>query len=647
MQDYEYVSLGNERSVRLIYLEPGTGNNPLACELKVHRLGHETFEDPLPEFLALSYVWGRGAATHVIHCGTGNLNISENLYEALRRIRTTTKQVVIWADGICINQNDLVERKKQVSLMRHIYWKASSVVVFIQPRHSSMSEADAAMLANVMNALPITKPKCRLYGFIPFAMNRVQVKPKMFRSRIPAKSDPFWRLLALFFDNPWFSRIWVIQEVANSSKTRVLLGDHQIDWDIIVHVVGKIVLSHGLSTLIQTHSKTNGLRNLLVMAFMARINVFAARSPVPSLLQLTRDFQSSDPRDKVYALLQVPIRRPKTSTDFRLLNVQAYLPSLLIGAVLLCIWSATLDHGAGSPGFYFKIVVLTWVTHRLKLLTAMETLLWDISSCLSGLFVTASQYARRNMPEINSMSNTLLLTADYSYTTQTVYKTVTRKLIQQSGSLGVLSNVQHGEIKDPSFPSWVPRWDMESNGIVILGELHQWQASAGMKHEWSVRHSDEDHLAVKGLCFSKVAAVSPILGGTDTIKPDELVGGPMTMNTHGRALSSSAIGVLTAGTFMAASPKLSGRSHWIKQPCFGRRQFVTENGHIGLGSQNMQVGDIVCVLFGGCVPYVLRSSDTPGYFKFIGESYVDGIMHGEVVADWRRGLLVEKTFILC
>jgi hypothetical protein len=188
---------------------------------------------------------------------------------------------------------------------------------------------------------------------------------------------------------------------------------------------------------------------------------------------------------------------------------------------------------------------------------------------------------------------------------------------------------------------------MESNGIVILGELHQWQASAGVKHEWSVRHSDEDHLAVKGLCFSKVTAVSPILDSTDTTKPAELVGGPMTMNTNGRILPSSVIAVLTAGTFMAASPKLSGRSRWRKQPCFGRRQFATENGHIGLGSQNTQVGDIVCVLFGGSVPYILRSSDTPGFFKFIGECYVDGIMHGEVVANWRRGLLVEKTFILC
>lgn len=53
--------------------------------------------------------------------------------------------------------------------------------------------------------------------------------------------------------------------------------------------------------------------------------------------------------------------------------------------------------------------------------------------------------------------------------------------------------------------------------------------------------------------------------------------------------------------------------------CYGRRQFVMENGYIGLGPAAMQNGDILCVLFGGSVPYVLRATDTNGLYRVIGE----------------------------
>jgi hypothetical protein len=45
----------------------------------------------------------------------------------------------------------------------------------------------------------------------------------------------------------------------------------------------------------------------------------------------------------------------------------------------------------------------------------------------------------------------------------------------------------------------------------------------------------------------------------------------------------------------------------------------------------LQEGDLVAVLQGGKVPYVLQSSR--GHFKFVHTSFVDGIMMGEVGND--------------
>jgi hypothetical protein len=58
----------------------------------------------------------------------------------------------------------------------------------------------------------------------------------------------------------------------------------------------------------------------------------------------------------------------------------------------------------------------------------------------------------------------------------------------------------------------------------------------------------------------------------------------------------------------------------------------------------MQVEDIAVVLFGGTVPYILRSMPTD--FAFLGEAYIDDIMHGQLFEDLRDGEWHEETFIL-
>jgi hypothetical protein len=61
-----------------------------------------------------------------------------------------------------------------------------------------------------------------------------------------------------------------------------------------------------------------------------------------------------------------------------------------------------------------------------------------------------------------------------------------------------------------------------------------------------------------------------------------------------------------------------------------RRLFRTQNGYLGLGPMPAKIGDSVCILKGGRVPYVIRKvSEESSYFNFIGDCYVHGIMHGE------------------
>jgi hypothetical protein len=79
-------------------------------------------------------------------------------------------------------------------------------------------------------------------------------------------------------------------------------------------------------------------------------------------------------------------------------------------------------------------------------------------------------------------------------------------------------------------------------------------------------------------------------------------------------------------------PKIANDS--IMFASAGRRMLVCQKGYIGLGPKHTEVGDVVYVVRGSRVPYILRPvehenrSDT---FKFIGECYVHGIMNGEAI----------------
>jgi hypothetical protein len=68
-----------------------------------------------------------------------------------------------------------------------------------------------------------------------------------------------------------------------------------------------------------------------------------------------------------------------------------------------------------------------------------------------------------------------------------------------------------------------------------------------------------------------------------------------------------------------------------------------ESRFLGLGPQSLEIGDLVCVLAGGRVPYLIRPvNDEDNEAQFVGEAYVHGIMHGEAVR--AEGATVQELF---
>jgi hypothetical protein len=78
---------------------------------------------------------------------------------------------------------------------------------------------------------------------------------------------------------------------------------------------------------------------------------------------------------------------------------------------------------------------------------------------------------------------------------------------------------------------------------------------------------------------------------------------------------------------------------WTK----GRKVFVTQMGFLGLRPAEVESRDVVCILSGGDLPYVVRPLGQDE-FTFFGPSYVHGIMNGEAYHGVDRTR--QETFVL-
>ena len=76
--------------------------------------------------------------------------------------------------------------------------------------------------------------------------------------------------------------------------------------------------------------------------------------------------------------------------------------------------------------------------------------------------------------------------------------------------------------------------------------------------------------------------------------------------------------------------------------------FVTEHGQMGLGPRLMRQRDLVCVLLGSGVPFVLREvsggGSGDGWYELVGECYCHGIMDGEAVRELKEGRIALRDF---
>jgi hypothetical protein len=139
----------------------------------------------------LSYAWGSQEKPQYVSIDKGYLSITTNLYMALKRLRDCTLDRILWIDAICINQDDMEERNRQVQSMAKIYAKATRVVVWLEESTAGNGGEHGEATTDGDQALEELR----------------RAANNQLTEMLSSKTDP--QTILSLLRRSWFQRIWV------------------------------------------------------------------------------------------------------------------------------------------------------------------------------------------------------------------------------------------------------------------------------------------------------------------------------------------------------------------------------------------------------------------------------------------------------
>ncbi|KAF2108805.1 heterokaryon incompatibility protein-domain-containing protein [Lophiotrema nucula] len=302
---FTYHRTLNDRTIRLLKVMLEPESRTLTIQLVEKLLDQVDFD-------ALSYVWGSQMERIPIKCNGKRLDIGVNLHAALheRRRRRCTKP--LWADQICINQEDIEEKTSQVRMMRDIYATADRVIVWLGEQQPE--DIDGLHLVERLYEKCGGKQydaDAGIYDFHDFDCEAREIPRPFF--------NPKWAAVFKLIGNPWFGRIWVIQELLVAGRSVVWKGSLNMDTNAILWVA---ILVGRHRNLYNSYGIVMGSPKYSVL--MAR-NIaesyyrFKKTGPgaIYDVLSRNLGMGATDFRDRVFALAGVSLGLDQAFIDYR------------------------------------------------------------------------------------------------------------------------------------------------------------------------------------------------------------------------------------------------------------------------------------------------------------------------------------------
>ncbi|TKA67605.1 hypothetical protein B0A55_09782 [Friedmanniomyces simplex] len=594
--DFRYGLLQSTKTgIRLAQILPGSGNKGVAIKLID---SYVTGRDKIP-YDALSYTWGDGARTKFISCNGRRLAVTPALLEALQRFRDKDGVVTLWIDQICICQERVKERNQQVQMMGDIFRSARKVVVWLGEHYddSKLGMQLANQLRHIVRHQNV---------------NELQAG-ELDAHGLPGRGHKKWKALAAVLRRPWFWRTWVVQEVVLNPNVELVLGANMLTWDDLESIVGLLEgpipkiwqLDQAFSTAELPFSRINRIR------LRHRRLITTPTTPTPSSNILTDVWPDES----------------RTSIE----NDQADDPELL--DLLL------MSRGLGATDPRDKVYALLGL--------GKHEIVPDYQTSPEDVFIEFAQHQIGSVTDLRSRK-------ERSGAEVNVSEREVRRAM-------VMLSCAGRQNQERSLPSWVPDWtvNLASRPLIFgLGERY----SAGGSKLGMFDYDFDVGLQLSGVLLDTVHHVGSALldfdipgdphtlisnwwreaqqialeriarspGSTLYLDAFEAMRRRLHMCKHGYYVGESRSrrrGSLLDDADLVTDAAHDAVSTLTLGPTRGRVMFASSTGFLGLVPHGTREGDVVFVIRGADVPYILRQYGH-GY-ELIGEAYVQGAMGGE------------------
>ncbi|KAH6949162.1 heterokaryon incompatibility protein-domain-containing protein [Fusarium avenaceum] len=628
----------DRREIRVVSILPGRWSEDVSCKLAVVSLNDN------PVYEALSYTWGDPLDKTPILLESVPFLITKNLHWALRRLRHVEETRHIWVDALCINQSNKPEKTRQIQMMKEIYSDAKEVQVYLgesgvldtisleeqstwadPPRSYWFGDhRDGPNLNDFGTFQTMTddqllriSPTTRLRQAISSAYTILTLlaEARCLKNFILNDTNPqVWAetlsVLHHLASSPWWKRVWVVEEVILCRSATIIYGEVVAPLDIVERG-GSLIHIHmqrccrdfyqSLSANQQSHLLAISHHTAALERLRHEWNLYADNEAerLQRFLAMTRTRGAYNARDKIYALL--------------------------------------------------------------------------------GL--------------TKDCSERLSIIPDYSIPTSQVYIQTAFKIIRHKNSLEILATVEKKRT-DSDIPTWCPDWSCNSNGEENDLWVHSrsWKFNAGpvngdvasLYHDrvLTIRGVHVDVVSEAALPLSQDVALSPRLdefarmGRYDSEPQSHYVTGGTVKEAFWRTMLNDALetepnkhdrlteddgtlfnlwwDMIRIGNGMLLNPddfpsldravvasvqaklRIINQSFWF--PNDNRAFFTTQRGYIGFGPPDMRQGDLVVVLLGSKMPFVLREAPRSegydkSYYAVVGYCYLHGVMNGEAASD--------------
>ncbi|KAH0547670.1 hypothetical protein FGG08_000159 [Glutinoglossum americanum] len=594
---YPYRPLNPSLSeIRLVLLAPGSGSDEIQCSFQ-----HVLLDDN-PRYDALSYAWGAVSDVRPIVLDGRVFQVTVNLHAALRQIRHQTEELALWIDAVSVNQNDARERGRQVRIMRDIYRSANCVLAWL----GEASQADYTGLGLLDTMLREQK----LYQESPAGVG-------------PLHSDSLWDCLFGIFNRPYWKRMWVVQELALAMDCRVLCGNDRRPLSEYMIVVG--ILVSDAYRLPYQNPVLNKAENLAFKG-MSELLLYWRRGENLSLLELlliTHEFDATDSRDRLYALLGLssPTVRDSIIPDYCESKTLSQVGADLVEHFITKEKSLDIILGnremppspdptvpswiplLGVPSHWTTKARIQWLSSagkkfapkaqvspdRKKLIAKgyqIDTVVYKLGPYADGLAQLSINAIRAVLSEIDETTSKMLWVIRELYrlemgTTEGFSTINNREALWRTLICDVSRGVKSGEvITTPATPEYGHMY----NGLI------------GYRGKFKCE-------------------VAPTLGPGET--PDPRLKYAQEAETE------------------------------MRRRCF----FVTRRGYFGMGAHGIETTDMICILYGASLPVVLRKKECSEEYMLVGDAYVHGIMNDQeatsTVMPGGKGTSKEREFVLC